>query len=105
MTKKEKDLEAELAKRDAEDAVPNSIAALIEEEKHATREEVDRMTNKATDPQAVNIVQSLAAAEEAKNNPPKEEKKKPLSDAEYERRTKLDVSDPLYINPSLDYKG
>lgn len=27
-----------------------------------------------------------------------------LSDAEYEARTKLDVSNPLYINPSLDRK-
>lgn len=27
-----------------------------------------------------------------------------LSDAEYERRTNLDVSDPQYINPSLDRK-
>ena len=27
-----------------------------------------------------------------------------LSDAEYERRTKLCVSDVLYINPSLDRK-
>lgn len=105
MSKKEKELEAELAKRDAEDAVPNSIGALIEAEKHATRAEVDRMTNKATDPMAVNIVQSLAAAAEAEKHPAKAEKAKPLSDAEYERRTKLDVSDPEYINPSLDHKG
>ena len=29
-----------------------------------------------------------------------------LSDAEFERRTKLCVSDPEYINPSLDhYRG
>jgi len=98
MTKKEKDLEVE--KRDALDAVPNSVGALIEAEKHATRAEVDRMTNKATDPQAVNIVQQLAEKPAVK-----EEKKKPLSEVEYERRTHLDVSDPLYINPSLDHKG
>ena len=101
MSKKEKELE--LAKKEAEDAVPNSVGALIEAEKHATREEVDRMTNKATDPQAVNIVQSLAQAIELEKHPVKEEKKKPLSDAEYERRTQLDVSDANYINPSLDH--
>ena len=97
MSKKEKELE--LAKRDAEDAVPNSVGALLEAEKHASREEVDRMTNKATDPHAVNVVQSIEAAK----HPAKAEKANPLSDAEWERRTKLDVSDPLYINPSLDH--
>lgn len=96
-----KDDELAKAKEAAQSAAPASVGALLEEEKHATREEVDRMTNKATDPNAVNIVASLA--EEAK--PVKEEKKKPLSEAEYERRTRLDVSDALYINPSLDHKG
>lgn len=33
--------------------------------------------------------------------PEKEQEK--VSEAEYERRTKLDVSDPKYINPSLDH--
>lgn len=97
MSKKEKEVEAELAKRD--DAAPNSVGSLIEAEKHATREEVDAMTNKATDPTLVNVVEELSKVDEE----PK--KAKPVSDAEFERRSKLDVSDPLYLNPSLDHKG
>ena len=31
------------------------------------------------------------------------EVKKPLPADEYERRTKLDVSDPQYLNPSLEH--
>ena len=30
---------------------------------------------------------------------------KKISGAEFERRTKLDVSDPQYMNPSLDHKA
>lgn len=30
---------------------------------------------------------------------------KKISEAEFERRTKLDVSDPQYMNPSLDHRA
>jgi hypothetical protein len=30
---------------------------------------------------------------------------KKISEAEFERRTKLDVSDSQYMNPSLDHKA
>lgn len=52
---------------------------------------------------AVNAVAVQKAAEELAKNPPEEEKKKPISQAEYDRRTKLDVSDKDFINPSLDH--
>lgn len=52
-----------------------------------------------TENTAVNVVDQQNAAEE-KAEKKKEEK---ISKEEYERRTKLDVSDPEYINPSLDH--
>ena len=57
-------------------------------------------TNAAAGYNAPNLV---ALAEAAKEEA-KEEKAEKLSEAEYERRTKLDVSNPQYINPSLDHK-
>ena len=48
---------------------------------------------------AVNVVAEAAAAEVEV----KEEKKKSISQDELDRRSKLDVSNPEYINPSLDH--
>ena len=51
---------------------------------------------------ATNVVaEAKAALEDAPK--PFEKKEAPLSEAEYERRTNLDVSDKNYINPSLDH--
>ena len=88
----------EEAEKIAESIVPKSAGALLEAARKAdTRADADAQTNKATDPFAVNIVNEL-------NKKPEEEvKTKPISDAEYERRTKLDVSDANYINPSLGH--
>jgi len=49
---------------------------------------------------AVNIVAEEAAAKERKEEA---EKKKTISEAEMERRSKLDVSHPEYLNPSLNH--
>lgn len=60
-------------------------------------------TNTASGYAPVNqVAQAEAAEEEAKAE--KKEKKAKLSEAEYERRTKLDVSHADYINPSLDHQ-
>jgi len=48
---------------------------------------------------AVNVVSANLAAKEVKE----EEKAKPISQAEYDRRIGLDVSDPAYINESLGH--
>lgn len=51
---------------------------------------------------AVNVVtEELAAKERAEDE--KHEKAKPISEAEMDRRSKLDVSNPEYLNPSLDH--
>lgn len=50
----------------------------------------------------VNVVEQAAAAEKAAEED-KEEKQETVSKEEWERRTKLDVSDPNYINPSLGH--
>jgi hypothetical protein len=47
-----------------------------------------------------NLVEKLKAAEEEVKE---EKKEKTISEAEYERRTKLDVSHAEYINPSLNH--
>lgn len=78
--------------------VKNSAATLQEEARKAeTRADVDAQTNKTTAPNEVNIIAELT------KKPEEAKKAEPISDAEYERRTKLDVSDPLYINPSLGH--
>jgi len=87
------------AEKLADSIVPASAGKLLNDARKAdTRADADRMTNQLTDPNAVNLVKQLEVKPAEK-----EVKKKPLSDAEYERRTRLDVSNPDYINPSLDH--
>lgn len=102
MTKKPEktdELEAQkaLAEKQAE-SLPKSAGVLLDEARKAdTRADADAQTNQAPDPTRVNIVKEI---EDAQKEP---EKVKPvkLSEAERERRSKLDVSNPDYINPSL----
>jgi len=90
----------EEAQKIADTIVPKSAGALLEAARKAdTRAEADAQTNKTTDPNEVNIVKQLDPETEAQLTA----KQKPISDAEYERRTKLDVSDANYINPSLEH--
>ena len=49
-----------------------------------------------------NLVEEAKAAEEAAKED-KKQKKEVITQEEYDRRTKLDVSDKNYINPSLDH--
>lgn len=50
-----------------------------------------------------NVVSDLAAQRKKAEEEPEEKKKPVVSEADYERRTKLDVSNPEYINPSLEH--
>jgi len=102
-TKTTKDDNAEALKAAAEKAaesLPKSAGVLIDEARKAdTRADADFMTNQGSNPNAINIVKELQKDPEETV----EEKKKSISEAEYERRTKLDVSNPEYINPSLGH--
>jgi len=59
-------------------------------------------TNSASGYTTQNVVAEAEAAKEAAKEE-KETKQEKISEAEYERRTHLDVSDKDYINPSLDH--
>ena len=102
-TKESKSIEdlKEAAEKAAE-SLPKSAGALIDEARKAdTRADADFQTNQKSDPNAINLVKQLEESFEEK----KEEPKKPkLSEAEFERRTRLDVSNPEYLNPSLGHK-
>lgn len=94
------DVEAAKAEKQAA-ALPKSAGALIDEARKAdTRADADAQTNQAPNPNAINLVKQL---EDSLKEPEDKPKEKPLDDAEYERRTRLDVSNPDYINPSLDH--
>lgn len=100
MTKKTESIEELKAIAEKQAAsLPKSAGALIEDARKAdTRADADQQTNQLTDPNAVNLVQQLQSVPVEE----KKEKAKPLSEGEYYRRTHLDVSNPEYINPSLD---
>lgn len=96
-------VEDQIAKSEklAEKIVPASAGALIERARKAdTRYDADAQTNQTTDPTRVNIVKQI---EDSQKEPEEKKENKPLSDAEYDRRTHLSVSDPDYINSSLDH--
>jgi len=100
---KEKSIEdlKEAAEKAAE-SLPKSAGALIEEARKAdTRADADFQTNQKSDPNAINIFKQIEESLEEK----KEEPKKPkISEAEFERRTRLDVSNPEYLYPSLGHR-
>lgn len=81
--------------------LPKSAGALIEEARKAdTRADADYQTNQGFNANAINLVKQL---EDAQKEPEAKKKDKALPEAEFERRTRLDVSDPQYLNPSLDH--
>lgn len=101
MTKHKEDNSEALkaAAEKAAEALPKSVGVLLEDARKAdTRADADFQTNQKTDPNVVNLVKQLEQKE-----PEEKKKEKPLSDAEFERRTKLDVSNPDYLNPSLGH--
>lgn len=96
-------VEDEIAKSEklAEALVPQSAGVMLDKARKAdTRSDADAQTNQTADPTRINIVKQI---EDSQKEPEEKKEIKPLSDAEYDRRTKLDVSNPDYINSDLDH--
>src|ERR1700761_3506425 len=92
------DVEDQIAQSEklAEKIVPASAGVLLERARKAdTRTDADSQTNQASNPNTINIVKQI---EDFQKEPEEKKENKPISDAEYDRRTKLDVSNPDYIN-------
>ena len=97
MTKKEKE---EVKIEEGRPELPTSTQPSLEVLSHNWQPgspAVD-MRYPGTENTAVNVIAQEQAAKEEKEV----KEAKPISEAEYERRTKLDVSSPEYINESLD---